>query len=183
MWGLNRNVGGRKIKFWKRPLEMKEMVFLCIESVKTEKWVCFIEASMRGLTALLEMDWFTLVWSADVPWNLRGHISTFFSSSECCSNILPNGSFPYIVTFLIPSPVYSGDAQPWHAAWNFKVFPWERLLPPASVTDENIKEEAGKLLEANLRTQPSFPNLSLLLCSLVLTTILSVPEMRVLIKY
>lgn len=63
------------------------------------------------------------------------------------------------------------------------MFPWERLLPPASVTDENIKKEAGKLLEANLRIQPSFPNPSLLLCSLVFTTVLSVPEMRVLLKY
>lgn len=149
---------------------MKEMVFLCTESVKMEKWVCFIEASMRGLTALLEMDWFTLVWSADVPWNLRGHISTFFSSSECCSNSLPNGSFPYIVTFLIPTSVYGNDAQLWHAARNGKAFPWERLLPPASVTDENIKEEASKLLEANSRIQPSFANPSLQ--SLVLTAVL-----------
>lgn len=144
-----------------------------------EKWVCFIGASVRGLTALLEMDWFTLVWSADVPW----HISTFLSSSECCSNSLPNGSFPSIVTVLIPATVYSGDAQPWHSAQNCKVFPWERLLPPASVTDENIKEEAGKSLGANLTAQPSFPNPSLLLCSPVLTTSLCVPEIRLLLKY
>lgn len=120
---------------------MKEMVFLCIESVKMEKWVCFIDASMRGLTALLEMDWFTLVWSADVPWNLRGHISTFFSNS------LPNGSFPSIVTSLIPTTADSGDAQPWRSAQNCKVFPWERSLHQPQLQMRTSKKRQENYLE------------------------------------
>lgn len=127
---------------------MKEMVFLCIESVKMEKWgVCFIEASMRGLTALLEMDWFTLVWSADVPWNLRGHISTFLSSSECCSNSLSNGSFPFIVTFLILTTVYGNDAQLWHEAQNCKVFPWKGSCHQLQLQMRTLKKRQANYLK------------------------------------
>lgn len=129
------------------------MVFLCIESVKMEKRVCFIEASMRGLTALLEMDWFTLVCSADVPWNLRGHISTyhhisaFFSSSQCCSNSLPNGSFPYVVTFLIPASVYGDDAQPWHTAQNWDMFSWEGCCHQPQLQMRALKKRQANCLK------------------------------------
>lgn len=53
----------------------------------------FWETFMPGLTA-----WLEVVWSATVPWNLRGCISSSFPTSKCCTNSLCRGIFPHIVT-------------------------------------------------------------------------------------
>lgn len=53
----------------------------------------FWETFMPGLTA-----WLEVVWSATVPWNLRGCISSSFPTPKCCTNSLCHGIFPCIVT-------------------------------------------------------------------------------------
>lgn len=58
-----------------------------------------------------DLHWYGLL--MEISLEIKGaNPADFFSSSECCSNSLSNGSFPYIVTFLIPATVYRDDAQP-----------------------------------------------------------------------
>lgn len=133
----------------------------------------FWETFMPGLTA-----WLEVVWSATVPWNLRGCISSSFPTSKCCTNSLCRGIFPHIVTcqLLVTRTMLSPRVQCLISELNSVSA--ERVSVIMSIYRWEVWGKGRQKTWPNLVMQPSFPASALFLQSLVLSTLVSPLETK-----